>query len=134
MGFRKIRTIQVSERVFNLVCEELDLEQTENYVKIDGWLECFSDCREQGYVLHLDSLDFDSPKRTKENLYIWACECKNSDNIIVMWQTEYPNNEKVSEETYKERRKYFSYNAEHEAKDFIIKLVKEHFRHEFYGD
>ena len=48
MGFRKIRTIQVSERVFDIVCEELDLEASENYVKISGYLECFNNCREQG--------------------------------------------------------------------------------------
>lgn len=131
MGFRKVKSIQVSEIVFNLVCDELDIEQTEDHIKIDGWLECFADFREQGYVLHMDSTDFDNPNRTKVNFYVWACECKGSDNIVVMWQTNYPNNGVFSEETYKERRKYFAYNEFSKAKEFIIKLVKEHFAEEF---
>jgi hypothetical protein len=134
MGFNKIRTIRVSERVFDIVCEELDNEQTGNYIKVDGWLETFNNCREQGYVLHMDSTDFESDKRTKENLYIWAFEARSSDEIVVSWQTEYPNNGMFSEETYKERRKYFHYDELQKAAKFIIDLVKEHFAHEFRGN
>ena len=133
MGFRKIRTIQVSERVFDLVCESLDNEQTNNGVKIDGQLETFNNCREQGYVLNLDTLDFKNSKATKESLYIWAFECRNSDDIVVSWQTEYPNNGMFSEETYKKRREYFRYSGLQEAADFIIDLVKDHFTEEFRG-
>lgn len=132
MGFRKIQTIQVSERVFDLVCNFLDLEATENYVKISGYLECFNNCREQGYVLHIDSVDWDNKERTTENLYIWAFEARSSDEIVVSWQTEYPHDRGMfSEETYKERRKYFHYNQIYEAAQFIIDLVKEHFKKEF---
>ncbi len=132
MGFRKIRTIRVSESVFDLVCADLDSEQTENYIKIDGWLECFNNCREQGYVLHVSSSDFENENRTKDNLYIWAFECRNSDDIVISWQTEYPyNNGMFSEETYKERRKYFNYDELQKAADFIVDLVKEHFKEEF---
>ncbi len=133
MGFNKIRTIRVSERVFDLVCEELDNEQTNNGVKIDGWLETFNNCREQGYVLNLDTFDFKNGKATKESLYIWAFESRNSDDIVVSWQTDYPNNGMFSEETYEKRRKYFRYNELQEAADFIIGLVKDHFAEEFRG-
>ena len=131
MSFRKIRTIQVSERVFDLVCAELDDEASENYVKISGYMECFNNCREQGYVLHVSSTNWNSEDRTKEDLVLWAFEARSSDEIVVSWQTEYPNNGMFSEETYKERRKYFHYNQIQEAADFIIKLVKEHFKNEF---
>ena len=131
MGFNKIRTIRVSERVFDIVCEDLDNEATENYVKISGYLECFNNCREQGYVLHVDSVDWNNPNRTKEDLCIWAFEARSSDEIVVSWQTEYPNNGMFSEETYKERRKYFHYNQLQEAADFIVDLVKDHFAEEF---
>lgn len=134
MGFNKIRTIRVSERVFDIVCEYLDNEQTGNYVKIDGWLETFNNSREQGYVLHIDSTDFESDKRTKENLYVWAFESKGSDEIVVSWQTEYPNKGMFSEETYVNRRRYFHYDETQKAAEFIIDLVKEHFAHEFRGD
>ena len=132
MGFNKIRTIRVSERVFDLVCEDLDLEQTENYIKIDGWLECFNNCREQGYVLTVSSSDFDNENRTKDNLYIWAFEARSSDEIVVSWQTEYPYDRGMfSEDTYNNRRKYFHYNELQQAAKFIIDLVKEHFAEEF---
>lgn len=133
MSFRKIRTIQVSERIFDLVCDALDTEASEYHVKISGYLECFNNCREQGYVLHLSSTDFKNKKRTEENLYVWAFECRNSDDIVVSWQTEYPNNGMFSEETYKKRREYFRYNGLQEAADFIIDLVKNHFTEEFRG-
>ena len=132
MGFRKIRTIQVSERVFDIVCDTLDFEQTENYIKIDGWLECFNNCREQGYFLNVSSSDFHNENRTKDNLYIWACENRNSDNIMVIWSTEYPGNKGMfSEEDWKERNKHFRYDELQKAADFIVDLVKEHFKEEF---
>ena len=131
MGFRKITTIQVSERVFDLVCNNLDLEATENYVKISGYLECFNNCREQGYVLHVDSCDYNDPNMTKSQLCIWAFEARSSDEIVVSWQTEYPHNGMFSEDTYKNRRKYFHYNELQKAADFIIDLVKEKFQKEF---
>ena len=131
MGFNKLGTIRVSERVFDIVCEALDIEQSEYGVKIDGYLECFNNCREQGYVLHVDSTDWDNPNNTKEDLIIWAFECKNSDNIVVSWQTECPHNGMFSEDTYNNRRKYFKYNELQQAADFIINLVKDHFKTEF---
>lgn len=132
MSFNKIRTIRVSERVFDLVCEELDIETTENHIKIDGWLECFNNCREQGYVLHVESVDWNSQHRTKDNLYIWAFEARSSDEIVVSWQTEYPGNKGMfSEDTYNNRRKYFHYDELQKAADFIIDLVKAHFAEEF---
>lgn len=134
MGFNKIRTIRVSERVFDLVCEYLDNEASENYIKISGYLECFNNCREQGYVLHVSSTDWDSDERTKTDLVIWAHEARSSDEIVVRWQTEYPNNGMFSEETWRERSKYFHYEELQKAADFIVELVKDHFAHEFRGD
>jgi hypothetical protein len=134
MGFNKIRTIRVSERVFDIVCEDLDNEATENYVKISGYLECFNNCREQGYVLHVGTCDWDNENKTKDDLHIWAFEARSSDEIVVSWQTEYPRNGMFNDETYKERRKYFHYNEIQEAADFIIDLVREHFAAEFNKD
>ena len=131
MDFRKIRTIQVSERVFDLVCDELDSDATENYVKISGYLECFNNCREQGYVLHVDSVDWDNPNKTKTDLVIWAFEARSSDEIVVSWQNEYPHNGMFSEDTYNNRRKYFHYNELQKAADYIVNLVKEKFVKEF---
>lgn len=134
MGFNKIRTIRVSERVFDIACEELDYKASENDVKIDGYLECFNNCREQGYVLHVSTNDWDNPNRTKTDLNIWAFEARSSDEIVVSWQTEYPSKGMFNEETYKERRKYFRYDEYQKAADFIVDLVKGHFAAEFLGN
>lgn len=131
MGFRKIKTIQVSERVFDIVCEELDLEASENYVKISGYLECFNNCREQGYVLHVSSCDWDNQDRTKDMLCIWACEARSSDSIMVVWSEKYPNNGMFSEEDWNERTKYFHYDELQKAANFIVELVKKKFEIEF---
>jgi len=130
MSFNKIRTIKVSERVFDIVCETLDIEASQNYVKIDGWLECFNNCREQGYVLFVSSTDWDNPNRTKEHLYIWACECRNSDDIMVVVSNKYPCNGMFDEEAY-DNRNYFRYNQYYEAADYILNVVKDVFEEEF---
>lgn len=131
MGFNKCRSIKVSERVFDLVCTELDFEQTENYVKIDGYLMTFNNCREQGYVLSVSSSDYGNENRTKTDLYIWAHEHRSGDSIMVRWQTEYPHNGMFNEETYDNRTRDFKYNEEHKAADFITNLVRKHFAEEF---
>lgn len=131
MSFNKITTIKVSERVFDIVCEELDCDKSDSGVKIDGYLECFNNCREQGYVLTVSSDDYDNSEKTEDSLCIWAFECRNSDDIIVSWQTEYHDKGMFSDDTYKNRRKYFSYGEYQAAADFIIGLVKKHFEKEF---
>ena len=131
MSFRKITTIKVSERVFDIVCDELDLYASEYNVKIDGYLECFNNCREQGYVLHVESTDWDNENKTKTDLCIWAHEHRNGDDIVVRWQTEYPHNGMFSEDTYNKRTKCFKYYELQQAAKFIIDLVEEHFKEEF---
>lgn len=130
MSFNKIRTIRVSERVFDIVCETLDIEASENYTKIDGWLECFNNCREQGYVLNVHSTDWDNPNKTNGDLYIWACECRNSDDIMVVVSNKYPRNGMFDEEAYN-NRKYFRYNQYYEAAEYILDVVKDTFEEEF---
>ena len=131
MSFRKIQTIQVSERVFDLVCDKLDLYASEYGVKISGYLETFNNCREQGYVLTVSSCDYDNKEMTTGLFHTWAFECRNSDNIVISWQEEYPNNGMFSEETYRERRKYFGYDEIYNASEFMFNLIKEHFKKEF---
>lgn len=130
MSFRKMPTIRVSERVFDLVCETLN-EQCENGAKIYGYLECFVNCREQGYVLNVYSTDLSAKERLCD-LHIWACESRNSDDIMVVWDTETPNltDNLFSEAAYNNNRKYFRFGEYQEAADYIIGLVKEKFKKE----
>ena len=134
MSFRKVRQLKVSERVFDIVCEQLDLDASEDGVKIDGYLMCYNNgtIGEQGYVLSVSSTDFDNKNHTQHALYIWANEAKNSDNIIIRWQRDYPNNGRFSDETDDKRKVSFSYDEIQKAAKFITGLVKEHFEREYY--
>ena len=131
MSFRKITTIKVSERVFDIVCDELDLYASEYGVKIDGYLEVFNNCREQGYVLHVESIDWDNENRTKKSLYIWACEARSSDEIMIVWSNDYPHNGMFSEDDYDNRCRYFFHDELQKASRFIIDKVKDAFEQEF---
>lgn len=130
MSFRKIRTIQVSERVFDLVCEALDNEQYENGARINGYLECFYNCREQGYVMTVCSTDWSAKERPCD-LHVWACEARNSDEIMVVWDTESPVAGNRFGDVAYGNRKYFHYNEVQKAADYIVELVKEKFKKEF---
>lgn len=147
MGFRKVRTIQVSEAVLLPVCDELDTYKGEYYVKIDGWLETFNNCREQGFCLHVETVDWGNENKTKDKFYIFACESRNSDEIMVICQTEYPGNkgmfgdnaynnyvDKDHIDVEKEQftfRTYFKYNEQQRASKFIVDTVKKFFKEEF---
>jgi hypothetical protein len=131
MSFQKIRSIKVSERVFDLVCEELDLCATEYNKKIWGYLQTFNNCREQGYYLTISSIaDFNDKQRTKEDMYVWACECRNSDEIMIVISYKHPRiNGMFDEEAY-ENRRFFGYDELQPSADFIINQVKKHFAYE----
>lgn len=132
MSFRKIRTVQVSERVFDVVCEALDNEQYENGAKVNGYLECFVNCREQGYLMTVYSTDWSAEERPC-GIHVWACEARNSDEIMVVWDTETPDlaGNMFSEAAYNNNRKYFHFDEIQKAADYIIGLVKEKFAKEF---
>ena len=132
MAFDKIRSIKVSERVFDIVGEYLTDEKDGNYIKIDGYLETFNNCREQGYVLRVDSCDYDDKNRTADVIYIWVYENRSSDNIVVSYQiNEHPYNGMFSDETYEKRRKLFDYGQYQEAADYIEELIVKTFEKEF---
>ena len=132
MAFDKIRSIKVSERVFDIVGEYLTAEKDGDYIKIDGYLETFNNCREQGYVLRVDSCDYNNKNRTTDVIYIWVYENRNSDDIVVAHQfNDYPHNGMFSDETYEKRRKYFDYGHYQEAADYIEKLITKTFEKEF---
>jgi len=127
MSFRKNRSIQVSEMVFNIVCDELDMEVSELGTEIYGWLETFNNCREQGYYLCVRS----STNYTKQPIFIWVFEARNSDDIVVVWQTRHPKNGMFDEDSYEERNKHFKVDHFAEAATFIFEKVSEYFEEEF---
>lgn len=131
MSFRKITSVLVSERVFDIVCEQLDVEASEYGVKIDGYLSTFNNCREQGFYLTVSSTDFTNEKMTRENIYVWVCESRNSDNIMVVVSNKYPSSNGMFDENAYNNRKTFRYDEYYKAADYIHDLVKKHFANEF---
>lgn len=119
------RTINVSRRVFDLVDEALEYER-ENGLNVAAWLETFNNCREQGFYLTV--IDASHDKHYIPNIYIWAHECRNSDEIVVRWQNESPDNGMFNEETYNKRTKYFHCDEEHKAADCIVDLILERYK------
>lgn len=111
--------------MFDLVDESLEYER-ENGLKVMAWLETFNNGREQGFYLTVVK-DF-SIDRDIHNIYIWAHESRNSDEIVVRWQNEYPDNGMFNEETYNKRTKYFHCNEEHKAADCIVDLILERYK------
>lgn len=120
-----LSTIRVSQRIFDMVMEKIEYREEDGY-EIRGSLTTFNNCREQGYCANI----YGNENNEYETLYIWVHENRNSDNIVVRWQTDYPeDNGMFSEDTYKNRSKYFSYNEEHKVVDFIMELIMKHLKY-----
>lgn len=107
--------MQVSETFFK------NLENKLGKNKLDGYYETFNNNREQGYVLsiHKDSGDF----------IIWACESRNSDDIMIVIGNE-KNINSVSmfdDDTY-QKAHYFHYHDYDSAVDYVYKQLRTLFK------
>lgn len=120
-----IDSIKVSKRIFDMVIDEIDDKEYCGY-EIKGSLNTFNNCREQGYYANI----YGNKENDYQSLYIWVHENRNSDEIVVRWQTDYPEDKGMfNEDTYKNRSKYFSYNEEHQVVDFIMDLIMKHLKY-----
>lgn len=128
---RKVAGIKVAERVFSILDDSLELE---NGNRLSAYLTPFNNCREVGYYLTVSDHAFDNPNRVKEDLFIYVCEARNSDEIMIVVQTDYPTNQGMfSEKAYNcqgefDYRKYFHYNEEHVAANWIYEEIKKFFK------
>lgn len=126
-GIYKTASLLVSERVWSIVAEKIGW-YVDNGYKLDGYLQPFNNCRETGLFLSIDDEDWDNEDRVKDHLYVWVCEARSSDEILVCMQTEYPEAfHKFGEEAYR-NAKYFHYNQYYEAAEYIVKKILEHFK------
>lgn len=122
---RYLRSVKISQRIFDMVMEEIgDLEEDNHH--IPGCLNTFNNCREQGYYAEI----WGNKKNDFKDLYIWVHENRNSDDIVVRWSTSHPEDKGMfSEDTYKNRSKYFKYNEEHQVVNFIMDLIMKHLKY-----
>ena len=126
-GIYKTESLRVSERVWDIVAEKIRWYIDSGY-KLDGYLQPFNNCRETGLFLSITNEDWDNKDRVLGQYYIWVCEARSSDEILVCMQKEYPEAfHKFSDEAY-DNAKYFHYNQEHEAADYIVKSILEYFK------
>lgn len=124
MAISKVRSIKVSERVFDLVDEQLDC-LNEDDAKLEGYLSTFYNCREQGFWATIYSRDY--ANNHKEDLYVIVYEHRSSDEIVVIITRDRPRDGMYSDEDYEHRRRFFYYNQYGEAADYIIEEIKSHF-------
>ena len=119
---RYIDSIIISRIIFDMVMQKIANREEDGYV-IKGSLNTFNNCREQGYYANI----YGNEKNGYKDLYIWVHEQRNSDEIVVRWQETYPEDKGMfSEDTHKNRTKYFHYNEEHRVADYIMQLIMEH--------
>lgn len=125
---KKVTSIKVSQKVFNLVLEELNYDIVENNVKIDGWLETFYNGREQGFVLNVISCN---PEKNL-HLKVWVCERRNSDNIFVAMDKTYSclEGNSYSQNAY-ENATLFESSQIQDSANFIVEKVKTMFKSEY---
>lgn len=110
----KTASLLVSETFFNC------LEQYYGYELDKCSLQTFNNCREQGYCL----VNYD------KNWVIWACECRNSDNIMLVFGTlsDKDFHNMFNEECWKDRKLFECQRydlAVQAAKKFIEDMEEE---------
>ena len=129
----KVAGIKVAERVFGILDDDLNYEN-ENGNKLGAYLQTFNNCREQGFYLTVSDDDFDNSNRVRESLYIYVCEARSSDEIMIVVQPDYPGDKGMfSEKAYNcedafNYRKYFHYNEEHAAAKWIYEEIRKFFK------
>lgn len=133
MGFRKLKTIQVSETVLGLACDALDEKVSYDDVNIDGRLFTFNNNIEQGFYLSVCSTAWGDEKYvTNDDLHVWVFEDRCSDGIVVVWDTEREEDRGMfSRAAYRNNSKYFLRDEIKEAADYVVDLVETAFVKEF---
>lgn len=113
--FEKNDSLQVSEKFFK------KLEDKLKGCSINGYYNTFNNCREQGLVLKLYNHNY--------SLHIWACQCRNSDQIMIVIGNEDNTdiNDMFDEKAY-ENAKYFSYNKYDSAVSYVYQHIKYMFK------
>lgn len=116
--FNTTSSIMASTMVFEILSSQVRDELSD----ISLWLETFNNCREQGFMLVATGKDKNNNWVDK---YIWACESRNSDSIMVIIDTKRTINNMFSEEAY-QNRKYFDRNP-YEAAEYLADYLREIF-------
>ena len=115
--FNTSSSLMASNMVFEILSN-----QVQDLSEVSFWLETFNNCREQGFMLVATGKDKTDKFVDK---YIWACEARSSDSIMVIIDTKRTINNMFFEEAY-QNRKYFGRNP-YEAAEYLADYLREIF-------
>ncbi len=129
MGITFARSYRKSLRVWDLVREQIRWHN-ENNKNIEGSLMPFNDDRRNGLFLRVYEGDFDKPDRVRASYMFGLVKHIILMKFFVCMQTEYPTAHHLySDEAY-HNAKYFHYNEEFKAADYIVKSILEYLKME----
>lgn len=135
MRIHKTPSLKVSERVLDLFFDRLESKEGYGF-DVRGYIDTFNNCRETGLCVLLneavwsewdDALSAFKPVASVwRDVAIWAFEDRHSDDIVVIVSRNYGDiHHMYSEDSYKNERKFFSYDKYEDAADYIMQRVEE---------
>lgn len=117
--FDKNKSFELSEKFFEILESKLAKLNPSFY----GYYNVFNNCREQGLqlIMYTDN-------EVNEDLCIWSCMCRNSDQIMVVIANRNcsDNNNSFDSKAY-QSAKYFNGADYEDATDYAINVIKKCF-------
>ena len=120
----KKESLKKSERVFDLIREEIAESENDDKFHLCGYLDTFNNCRETGlYMTAYYYEDIKTHKSAYSDIFVWVYEHRNGDSICVIVSKERPNiNGQFNDKAWG-TRKCFEWCGEHEAASYIIDTI-----------
>lgn len=104
-----IDSLVVSNTILNILIND------SRFTELDGYIELFENCREQGYKLVL--------YKNIATLTICFSQDRNSDNIVVYFSNQYERN--PYSDIFWNNAKYFNYDQYHAAIYYIYEVAND---------
>lgn len=95
---------------------------------LNGYYKTFNNCREQGLVLTL----YNDSSNTDNDLMIWACQSRNSDQImVIIADRSCSNTNDMFNDIAWKTAKYFKYKDYDSATNYAYNIIKKQFKKNF---
>ena len=112
-------SLKVSKTFFDNLENKLD---NINFDDLYGYYKTFNNCREQGLMLSIYNDD-------DIELSIWACECRNSDNImVIVADSSCANQNGMFNDVAWKSAKYFKCDDYDSAVDYALNIITKQFK------
>lgn len=135
MHIYRTSSLKVSERVLDLFFDRLERKESDGF-EVRGYIDTFNNCRETGLCVVLHEglwTEYDTTISAFKpvasvwcDVAIWAFEDRHSDDIVVIVSRDRGDiHHMYSEDSYRNERKFFSYDKYEDAADYIMQRVEE---------